>query len=241
MSARRPDPGQGVFETLLIAAGRIQALEAHLQRLERSVRELYGRPLPAQSRARVIRALTVQAAATTGERRARIDARPRDGELELDFVTGEVPARRPVALVPVVIPGGLGAHKWRDRTLVDSHGADPTPLIVDRDGEVLEAGWANVWLLEGDELVTPPADGRILPGVTRARLLTLAPTLGLRACERPIGLAQARAAHTLFLTSALRLAVTAGLGAAPPDHPGVDRIRAALLDGGSSPPGEQRR
>ena len=45
---------------------------------------------------------------------------------------------------------------------------------------MLEAAWGNVWLLEGDRLITPPADGRILPGVTRALLLELAPSLGLQ-------------------------------------------------------------
>ncbi len=65
------------------------------------------------------------------------------------------------------------------------------PLLVDADGSVLEAAWGNFWLLEGDALVTPPADGRILPGVTRALLLELAPALGLHAREQPITLQRA--------------------------------------------------
>ena len=43
-----------------------------------------------------------------------------------------------------------------------------TALIVDGDEQVLEAAWANLWLIEGERLITPPADGRLLPGVTRA-------------------------------------------------------------------------
>ena len=80
------------------------------------------------------------------------------------------------------------------------------PLLVDADGSVLEAAWANFWILDGRTLITPPADGRLLPGVTRARLLELAPSLGLEACERPISLAQARAAPAALLTSSLALA-----------------------------------
>ena len=94
---------------------------------------------------------------------------------------------------------------------------------------VLEAAWGNFWLLEGDALITPPADGRILPGVTRAVLLELAPSLGLHPREEPITLHRARAAAVTFATSAIRLAVPAGLGggAAPPAAV-VDRIRLAL-------------
>jgi para-aminobenzoate synthetase/4-amino-4-deoxychorismate lyase len=60
-------------------------------------------------------------------------------------------------------------HKWADRRAVDeaTQRLGATPLILDEDGSVLEAAWANVWIREGDRLVTPPADGRLLPGVTR--------------------------------------------------------------------------
>ena len=67
-------------------------------------------------------------------------------------------------LHPYTLPGGLGAHKWRDRTLVDA--LTQTPLLLDADGTVLEAGWANVLIRRGGILLRPRADGRILPGTT---------------------------------------------------------------------------
>jgi para-aminobenzoate synthetase/4-amino-4-deoxychorismate lyase len=227
MSGERPDPGRGVFETLLLAGGRVHALEAHLQRLDRSVRQLYGMSVPEPARTRLVDTLT-GAARVGAERRARIDAAPRDGQLDLRLVLAQPPAGRPVALAPVVVPGGLGAHKWQDRRLVERPGEHPVPLIVDEDGSVLEAAWANVWMLEGDCLITPPADGRLLPGVTRARLLALAPHLGLHPREEPIRLADARTARTIFLTSSLRLAVPASFDPHPQESPAVDRIRDAL-------------
>ena len=224
----RPDPAQGVYETLLLRDGRVAAVGAHLDRLAGSVQELYGLPLPAEERARLIHALT-EAAGKPGEQRARIDAHPHNGGLHLSVVVSEIPARRPVTLAPVVVPRGLGAHKWCDRRLVERHGSDPVPLLVDSDGSVLEAGWANVWALDGERLITPPLDGRILPGVTRARLLALAPSLGLHTREQPISLADARAATTMFLTSSLRVAVAASFDRHPHESPAVDRIRDALL------------
>ena len=82
-----------------------------------------------------------------------------------------------------MLPGGLGPHKWVDRDLV----AGTEPLIVDLSGEVLESGRGNVFIVEGDTLVTPPADGRILPGVTRDQVLRLA-----EVAIEPIDLARMR-------------------------------------------------
>jgi branched-subunit amino acid aminotransferase/4-amino-4-deoxychorismate lyase len=82
-----------------------------------------------------------------------------------------------------------------------------TPLILDDDGSVLEAAWANVWIREGDRLVTPPADGRLLPGVTRARMLRTEP----RAAEERLTLERLEGADVIVLTSALRWAVQAAL------------------------------
>jgi len=83
-------------------------------------------------------------------------------------------------------------------------------------------------------LTTPPLDGRLLPGVTRARLLERAAGLGLVAREEPLTLAGLRAARALLLTSSLRGAVPATLAAGPSRAPrqadrAVRAIAAALL------------
>ena len=147
------------------------------------------------------------------------------------------PPERAVTLVPVLIPGGLGCHKWCDRRLLDTFGGgNSVSLIVDQDDDVLEAAWANVWLLEGRRIVTPPADGRLLPGVTRALLLGLAHEVGLTLAEEPISLSRARGADAVFLTSSLRHAVGAVIeeGASGKRCKGVIRtIREAL--GGAWP------
>ena len=142
-----------IFETLLLSDGRVHALDAHLARLQRSVAELYGTSLTPQARAQLITRLTEAAADTPGERRARIDAVPDNGRLQLSIAVSDAPDRRPVTLGPVVVPGGLGAHKWRDRRLVERIPGGAVPLIIDGDGSVLEAAWANIWLLDGDRLV----------------------------------------------------------------------------------------
>ena len=132
---------------------------------------------------------------------------------------------RVYTLAPDHIPGGLGPHKWCDRRLLDGLSSPGSvPLLVEADGDLLEAAWANVWILEGDRIVTPAADGRILPGVTRELLLARAESVGLTAVAEPISLDRARAADAVFLTSSLRLAATPRSRAAPPA-----RARAATI------------
>jgi para-aminobenzoate synthetase / 4-amino-4-deoxychorismate lyase len=200
----RPDPAGGVFSTILVREGAPVDLGAHLARLRESVRDLYGQELPPDLEQRVLAAarphdrarLRAVAAPAPGAKAAvEVEARPFPDPLD----------QEPVRLAPAVLPGGLGAHKWRDRRLLDGleRRLGAVALLVDLDGEVLEAAHANVWIVEGDRLVTPPLDGRLLPGTARARLLA-DPPAGLDVVEEPISLHRLAAADELWLTSSLR-------------------------------------
>ena len=57
-------------------------------------------------------------------------------------------------------------------------------------GIVQEPGAANFVLIEGDELLTKPLDGSILPGVTRDSILALARDAGLKVTERDFSVAE---------------------------------------------------
>ncbi|HEX5195053.1 MAG TPA: aminotransferase class IV [Solirubrobacteraceae bacterium] len=231
-----------MFETLLVRDRAVQALDAHVQRMQRSAQRLYGRQpppgLPALIRAQAQRL-------DAGEHRLRVDARPTAGALRFEIETSPL-APRPALwrLQPLPLRGGYGPDKLVDRGPLTSSAANaPVALLVDGerpDADVLEAAWANVWLLDGDRLITPPCDGRILPGVTRARLIALAPSLGLTVRERPIAVSRLRpssppaATQGVMLTSSLQLAAPAVLEDAPDPSPdtvaAIGRIRAALLD-----------
>ncbi len=237
----RPDPARGVFETLLVVDGEALRATAHLARLATSVGLLYDAPLPDDLPARLAAAAAsaTDAANPAGRSALRVVARPTErGAVDVAVEPGSMRARPlPVALAPVTLPGGLGAHKWRDRRLLDAlaHAlGGHTPLLLDGDGSVLEAAWGNVLALEGGTLVTPPTDGRLLPGVTRAALLReAARALGLDVQEEHIGLDRLAAADAIVLSSALAAAVPAALGATDLD-PGilslVSRIGRVLAD-----------
>ncbi len=57
---------------------------------------------------------------------------------------------------------------------------------------VEEVGTMNIFFVIGDEFVTPPLSGSILPGVTRDSVLKLARDWGWKVSERPIGIEEVR-------------------------------------------------
>jgi para-aminobenzoate synthetase/4-amino-4-deoxychorismate lyase len=194
----RPDPAHGVFETVLVEDGRAARLEQHVERLAVSLRELYGARL---DRGTAARAEAQAERLGTGRGRLRIVAAC-DGSVTVSAAPAAPAPAAPVTLMPFVLPGGLGAHKWCDRRLLEALGertAGAVPLLVDGDGRVLEAAYANVWIVERGELLTPPADGCILPGVTRAGLLAAEPA----AREVEIGLERLERADAILLTSSI--------------------------------------
>jgi para-aminobenzoate synthetase/4-amino-4-deoxychorismate lyase len=201
----RPRPALGVFTSLRVTGGRCRDLDRHLARLDDSTWQLFGKHLPPGTRTQLTARL---AEAPSG--RLRITARPFGGPIH---VTAEVvpagPAPTAVGLSPITIEGGLGAHKWRDRRILDHAreqaglGADQHLLILDADGDVLETDRANVFAVIDGVLRTPPADGRLLPGIARAAVLRLAAQDGIPAKEEPFGAGLLRRATEVFLTNSV--------------------------------------
>jgi para-aminobenzoate synthetase/4-amino-4-deoxychorismate lyase len=200
-----PDPDQGVFETLLALDGIAIELEPHLARLGASLCSLYGAELPAQAG----EALARRAAGLTLGR-VRLTVAPGAAGLAWEAVAAEIDPSLPfpepehgAELTSQVLPGGLGRHKWADRSALPS-GGGTVPLLLDRGGEVLETARANVFAVVAGQLATPPDDGRILPGITRAATVELARAEGIEVVERPLRLDDLLAAEEAFLTSSVR-------------------------------------
>jgi para-aminobenzoate synthetase/4-amino-4-deoxychorismate lyase len=207
------DPALGVFETLLVLDGRLVDLESHLGRLAASVSCLYGSQLPARLSAEVAEAATGR----PGPERLRVRVRP-GASRGLVSEISVVPAAEsfsgspgsPVVLVPFVLAGGLGGHKWQDRSLLADGrqalglGSHEQLLLVDDDRYVLETEQANVFAAFGGVVRTPPLDGRILAGTTRERVIRLTLAKGLVVSEAPLYLEELGSAEEAFVTSSIR-------------------------------------
>lgn len=220
------DPGRGVFETMLVLAGQVVELDAHLGRLTTSVEALYRVPLPADAGA-----LVVDRAGGIECGKLRLTVAPVRGALQLDVTAGEIDsgsvfpsADRGASLRSHVVAGGLGEHKWADRDLLDRltvAAPGELPLLLDADGTVLEASRASVFVIDGERLVTPPTDGRILPSIARQQAIEVADAAGIETGEERLTVEDLRIAE-VFLTGSVR---------------GVEPVRS--LDGaGLAPPGE---
>jgi anthranilate synthase/aminodeoxychorismate synthase-like glutamine amidotransferase len=68
---------------------------------------------------------------------------------------------------------------------------------------LLETDRANVFAVIDGVLLTPPADGRLLPGTTRAAVLRAARSLGIRAGQKPLTLDELTEATEVFVTNAV--------------------------------------
>jgi para-aminobenzoate synthetase / 4-amino-4-deoxychorismate lyase len=201
MTARRnPDPSLGVFETMLVLGGMPVAREAHLSRLEASLRAVYGADLPSQARR-----LLAEHAEGLELGRVRLTFVPDRG---IEAESGEVDRslhfpEQPISLRTHPVGGGLGCHKWADRSGLPPTQPGEATLLVDED-DVLEADRANVFAVRKGTVFTPPLDDRILPGVTRGTTIGLARAEGLEVVERGLGLAELRRAEEVFLTNSIR-------------------------------------
>jgi para-aminobenzoate synthetase/4-amino-4-deoxychorismate lyase len=199
------DASLGVFETLLIAGGRPHELDRHLARLGDSARALYSEPLPGGLGARL-----TQAASRHARARMRVELVP--GRAPAIAVTPfeEVLPEQAVAIEPVIVAAGFGAHKLADRAWLEEvegliEGERGRPLLVSGSGALLESTRANVFLERDGVLATPPLDGTILPGVVRSIVCLLARRLRIPLLELPLTLADLEAADAILLTSSLRL------------------------------------
>ena len=74
-------------------------------------------------------------------------------------------------------------------------------IFVDKDETVNEATGANVFIVTDSRLRTPPTSTRILPGVTRDKILEESRAAGIETAEERITKSELYAAAEVFLTS----------------------------------------
>jgi len=225
----QPDRSRGVFETLLVVDGEPAELAAHLRRLARSLEQVYSQALPPQLEDKMR-----QATVDVSLGRLRCTLAPVEDGLQLDLLAGGVELEavfpeRGVHLRSRPIAGGLGAHKWVDRKGINRPAPGEAGALIVDGGEVLEAGWANVFAVRGGTLFTPPLDGRLLPGTTRAAVIELAAAQGIDSCEQPLRPDDLLTAEETFLTGSIR-GIEPALSLDGAELPGCGQLSRRLGD-----------
>jgi len=219
-----------VYEVCEIRDGEVIDPGLHLDRLERSLRELRIR-MPMSRTALLV--VMRQTAKRNRVRNGGVYVQVSRGEAHRDhaFPDASVPptvvmtakphdrakaeAQAEKGIAVITVPD----NRW-ERVDIKSVGLLPNCLakqaakeagakeawFVDGTGLVTEGSSTNAWIVTRDgALVTRSAEFGILRGITRTVLLEVAKRLGLRVEERSFTVAEAKAAKEAFITAATTL------------------------------------
>jgi D-alanine transaminase len=213
----------GIYEVILLKAGRLEDLDGHLDRLERSAVEL-SLVMP------VTRATLVHLLEQVALRNKLPDAL-----IYLQITRGVAPRNHafPVGVRPaLVITAKRLSHPIGDepepamdvitmpdirwgRCDIKSVALLPNILareqakqqgageawFVDRDGRITEGSSSNAWIVDAKgRLITRHLDKGILPGITRSVVAELAREFQITVEERAFTVAEAKAASEAFIT-----------------------------------------
>jgi D-alanine transaminase len=224
--------GDGIYEVASIVTGKLVDEEEHLDRLERSLREMgmvmpMGRPAlklvmrEMVSRNRVRDGLLYMQVSRGAVRRDHPipDVVPRPTLIMT--VRGQDPAagkkKRTEGVAVITRPD----QRWARRdiktvqllpNLLAKTEARKTGAyeawLVDQDGFVTEGASTNAWIVdEENHVVTRQLSHDILPGVTRRVILEAAAATGLPVIERKFTVAEACKAREAFISSASGAAI----------------------------------
>jgi branched-chain amino acid aminotransferase len=222
--------GDGLFETMRASGGSVPLIEGHLERLRAGAAEI-GLPLSweddelKEAVAETLAAGGLAGAAVRltvsrgvpGQRGLLPDPEPR-----LSLVIQAHPfsgyphhlCKRGMRAVTSTIPrnehsplANIKSLSYLENVLArreaTRRGADEA-LLRNTAGDLVCASAANLFLVLGNELVTPDLASGALPGTMRHLVLAkLAPRLGLSASERAVRPEELEVAGEAFLTSAL--------------------------------------
>jgi D-alanine transaminase len=217
----------GVYEVVLISAGKLIDERPHLDRLERSLRELrMDLPMPRRALELVLREVIrrnnighglglvyLQMSRAVAPRDHPFPAAPKTQFVAWAKAMPPQPAAFAADGVKAI---SVPDNRW-GRCDIKSTGLLPNVLakqaareagayeawLVDGEGFVTEGSSTNAWIITpAGELVTRGLDNGILAGVTRRTVVALARDEGLRFVERRFSLAEAKAAREAFVTSA---------------------------------------
>lgn len=218
----------GVYEVVLIAGGELVDEGPHLDRLDRSLRELRIKaPMSRQALRAVLREVIRQNRVRDGLVYLQMSraVAPRDHPFPADPTTQFVAWAKTLAPQPrafaedgvrtitlpdnrwgrcdikstALLPNVLAKQAAREAGAYEA-------LFVDKDGFITEGSSTNAWIITpAGELVTRATDPGILAGITRRTVAALAREEGLKLVERKFSVAEAKAAREAFITSASSL------------------------------------
>lgn len=216
--------GEGLFETVRMYGGRPFAPGLHLARLLSSAAELaipipkglteVEAALPALLAGNGLADCVVRISVLAGESAGGFASSAHASHLLVTCraLPPGLDEERSAGVAAETAPAGstpLAAHKATAylRSVRAARGrtgpAAREVLFLDDGGRLLEGAASNVFAVTSTGLLTPPADGRILPGVTRKLLMEVARRAGIEVEEAPLEARVVREARGMFVSSSV--------------------------------------
>lgn len=214
----------GIYEVIAVCRGELVDAEPHLDRLERSLRELkIAMPMSRAALAVVMdevitrnrvedgiiyiqmtRGVAARDHAFPAKPRTQIvmtarRTKPHPRSVDEDGVKAiSVPdirwERCDIKSVSL-LPNVLAKQQAKEAGAYEA-------LFVAPDGTITEGSSTNAWIITREgELVTQPSSNAILSGITRRAVMAIAREEGLTLVERAFTLSEAKAAREAFVTS----------------------------------------
>ncbi len=217
----------GVYEVIPVYGGKPFNLEAHLKRLARSLAEIdLGNPIEKHEWPAAIEQLIVKNGAgemsiylqiTRG-----VSSLPRDHSFPQEYTPTVFMASNPIeALTDQPKKAALKAILREDirwgrcdiksvsllgnamlRQAATAHDAQEALLM--RNGYMTEGAASNLFIVQKDEILTPPEGPEILSGITRASVLALAKKLKIPAHEVPVPASIIKQADEVWVSSSTK-------------------------------------
>ena len=241
--------GDGVFESALLAQGRVRLLEQHLRRLALGCERLgIAPPDAAALRSEVQRlggdaeraVVKIIVSRGVGPRSYRPSPRAETSRVVALYPAPPPPPTTRLALRWCETRLGRNARlagikhlnrleqvlaqaEWHDETIVDG-------LMLDTEGELVSGTANNVFLVREGVLVTPDLRFCGVLGIMRAEVLRVAKELGIAVREEPLWPHDVEKASEVFMTNAVRgIRSATELGSLRwSSAPVADRLRKAL-------------
>ena len=216
--------GLGLYETLKLVAGVPVFFEEHVTRLEHGILALgIDTEIDRTVLADQIRRLSAASDVLDGACRLLVTAGAPGGTPSM-LIQADVRLFPQRPLHVVTYRGVRVSAQYKAMTVMQSYLAQQTAaragvddaLLVDGEGRIFEGATSNVFVVRAGGLITPPAEGDILPGVLRAKVEELAAAAGMTVIEAWVRVADLRPDDGMMLTSSVR-------GVVPVDN--VDGVR----------------
>ncbi|MEZ5920981.1 MAG: aminotransferase class IV [Parvularculaceae bacterium] len=222
--------GEGAFETMLILDGAPVFLREHLVRLNDGLSVLgLGASIDAETIAAGVKTLFENSARPTRAvcrltvsryGKGRGLAPPQDEGTSVVMSMTPAPPRPQLLRLVIaenvrysasLLSGfkctGAYAENALARAAAGAVGADEA-LMLNEKGRLASASAANVFIVSGNDLLTPPVEEGAMPGVMRAKVMKAAKGLGIKCRQEAIEISTMNSARILLTNSLIGVALS---------------------------------